>query len=188
MKWLIAKWASFNVPSLLINVLLTTLLAMWAYSCGLHYERAKWQAKENAELVKKQAEIIDLTNRNRALENQANLDAQARDEKTTQELQHAKDREIKLINDVRSGTLRLSVATKALRTYQSASRTTAAREQVGDTETRAELSDSFAEDILALGSDADQVTIERNALADEVLSCRAQYESLANMIGGGNDR
>ena len=166
------------VKALVIGALVG-LLAFKLYDAGVQHERANWKAKENAEIIALKTQALNLGKENRALERQHLLDAKTRDEQTTQELQHAKDRETKLLNDVRTGALRLSVATKAVQACASGVSTIATSEQNSNTETRAELSDAVAKDILTLGSDADQVTIERNALADEVLACRAQYQRMS---------
>ena len=104
------------------------------------------------------------------------LDAQSN--QFAKEKADAKSREDALIESVRSGQRRLSVA--VARCVPSAARATedpASAGRTGASEARAELDPATAERILAITGDGDQAIRERNA-------CFERYEAVRRLING----
>lgn len=156
----------------LIYLVVISLFTWWVYGKGVQSERAKWKLKENAELVKRQQQIVDLTAENRALE-QARVKEQADLVNTYQEqINHEKNRAKLELAAVVAKSKRLSISTKGVPACASAASSLPATTATSDTASRAELSDEAAQFLIGLASEADEVTKQLKLCQDMLKATR----------------
>lgn len=151
---------------------LTVAGALW-YACsvliahGRKIEAAEWQKRENAELVKAQAKIVELNARYRALEH----DQAARDvaitEQFEKEVKTGSEKRARVVAAVNAGALRLRVPVAACNeTARGVVPVALAGTGLGDGTARAELSRPAIDFFVGLASEAD-------AVVAQLASCQA---------------
>ena len=194
MTWILKKLVSFGVPSWAAAIVIFLLwctcsvgLVWVVYYSGKLDERADWQAKEALELVQAQSTIDRLTIQNQALGKLSLGMATAAKTHYDQELTHEKTNFNRTIAELRAGTRRLSIGTKAVPACAGGISLAAATRPEVDAETRSELSAAAAEYVVRFGRDADEAVIEGNYVKDLLLQCHAHVQSLQQMLAAPAD-
>ena len=185
MTWLINLAIKFGLPAWLAPIcaaLLWFALALgvvWAiYDSGKRDERADWQAKQVVEAAQAQSRIDVLTVKNVALGKLSLGIATAAKTHYEQELTHEKTNFNRTMAELRAGTRRLSISTKAVPACSGGISLAAAAGRSADAETRSELSAEAAEFVIRLGSEADETVIESNHVKDLLQLCHDHVEAL----------
>lgn len=180
------KELSFNLIPLWLKALIALLFVGFVvyqiYAYGVDTERARWQLKENAELVQKQAKILELQVFNRELERAATLRANALQTVYEGKLKDEKQKANRIIASISSGAKRLSIGTKTNGTCASAASSTTTANNTGQTETRAELSTESSQFLVGEALRADQIVLDCNYSKDLLLACYEHVEALN--VGG----
>jgi hypothetical protein len=147
------------------------------YQAGATAERSAWQKRENAELVKANARVIELESQARAQEHRHADDLALASQTYQEKLAHEKAAHDRTVADLRSGALRLRIEL-ARRQTGSGSATAEAVSSAGrcDGETRAELSAASAEFLVGLASEADEVVHQLTA-CQAVVTADRQIQS-----------
>lgn len=189
MTWLLKRLVSFGVPDWAAAIVIFLLwcacaagLAWVVYYSGKRDERADWQAKEALELVQAQSTIDRLTIQNQALGKLSLGMATAAKTHYQQELTHEKTNFNRTIAELRAGTRRLSISTRAVPACSGGISLAAATRPEVDAETRSELSAAAAEYVVRFGNEADEAVIEGNYVKDLLLQCHAHVQSLQQML------
>jgi porphobilinogen deaminase len=171
------------VKPLIIAILLASLTA-FIYHKGVLSERAKWVAKENAERVKHQEAYLQIININRALEHKAVADLANLKDFYEGKLNDEKAKANAVIADVRAGSKRLYINTKAVPACAGGISLPAAGGGEIVAETRSELSTADAEFLVGFARDANETVIESNHVKDLLAQCRAHVDALrAQSVG-----
>ena len=189
MTWLLKRLVGFGVPDWAAAILIFLLwcacavgLVWVVYYSGKLDERADWQAKEALELVQAQSTIDRLTIQNQALGKLSLGMATAAKTHYDQELTHEKTNFNRTIAELRAGTRRLSIGTKAVPACAGGISLAAATRPEVDAETRSELSAAAAEYVVRFGNEADEAVIEGNYVKDLLQQCHAHVEALQQMM------
>lgn len=147
-------------PILLIIFTLIVIMASSGF-IGYRYGSAKWQ-KAIAEADRAAEErLVMLTEQARETERMLRDDLDALKAKTRKEKQDAEKTINALRTDIRSGAVRLSVATN-----QSSGSAFCTDPGIGDSETRSELDPAFAEDLVTIAADGDDAIRDLNMCID----------------------
>ena len=191
MNWLFKLADKFGLPSWLAALVgyLLFVLAGIGFIYGIYYngkldERADWQAKEQREDLINIAAFKQLAQENKALTALSASRVEAAKQVYQLELQHEKANFNRTLADVRSGAKRLSVATKAVPACNGGVSTAATSGPQNATETRAELSQEAADNVVRFGSEIDKIVIEGNYAKDLYLNCEAHVEALRAQNAG----
>ena len=189
MAWLLKRLVSFGVPDWAAAMVIFLLwcacavgLVWVVYYSGKLDERADWQAKEALELVQAQSTIDRLTIQNQALGKLSLGMATAAKTHYDQELTHEKTNFNRTIAELRAGTRRLSIPTKAVPACAGGISLAVTDRPEIITETRAELSGEASEDILTIGHEVDTVVIECNNVKQHLTACYAFEDALQQIM------
>ena len=153
--------------------------AVWAvYDCGKRDEREVWLASQAIEAAQAKSAIDVLTVKNVALGKLSLGIATAAKIHYEQELTHEKTNFNRTMAELRAGTRRLSISTKAVPACSGGISLAAAAGRPADAETRSELSAEAAEFVIRFGSEADETVIESNHVKDLLQLCHDHVEAL----------
>lgn len=189
MAWLLKRLVSFGVPDWAAAIVIFLLwcacavgLVWVVYYSGKLDERAVWVASQAIEAAKAKSAIDVLTVQNTALGKLSLGMATAAKTHYDQELTHEKTNFNRTIAELRAGTRRLSISTKAVPACAGGISLAAATRPEVDAETRSELSAAAAEYVVRFGRDADEAVIEGNYVKDLLQQCHAHVQSLQQML------
>ena len=194
MTWLLKRLVGFGVPDWAAAILIFFLwcacavgLVWVVYDAGKRYERAVWVASQAIEAAKAKSAIDVLTVQNTALGKLSLGMATAAKTHYDQELTHEKTNFNRTIAELRAGTRRLSISTRAVPACAGGISLAATTRPEVDAETRSELSAAAAEYVVRFGRDADEAVIEGNYVKDLLLQCHAHVQSLQQMLAAPAD-
>ena len=194
MTWLLKSLVGFGVPdwaAAIVIFLVWIALAfglVWAvYDAGKRNERAVWVASQAIEAAQAKSAIDVLSVKNAALGQLSLGMATAAKTHYDQELTHEKTNFNRTIAELRAGTRRLSIPTKAVPACTGGISLAAATRPEVDAETRSELSAAAAEYVVRFGNEADEAVIEGNYVKDLLQQCHAHVAGLQQMMAAPAD-
>jgi flagellar biosynthesis GTPase FlhF len=166
----IALWAVFTALLALCGWQETRVQRAAAALATEQAAHAKTKELEAEKLAKAQQDA-------RQTESGLRGELEAQQAKAAKEQEDAKSREDALVERVRTGNLRLSVAARCQAHQPGGGSAATAGGSERQQEARAELDPAAAERILAIGRDADRNTRERNACVDAYEAVRARINA-----------
>lgn len=188
MRWLVGLAVKRGLPAwvipLLIYVFVAALVAWlcsYIYDSGVISERERWQAKENAELVKRQQKILELTSENRELERKRVLEQSQFVQRYQELVNNENNRTKAVLADVAAQRKRLSISTKTVRACSDSASGIPAATYRGSATEDAELSDQAAQFLVGLASEADQV-VHQLTLCQTLLNEKRGNTALAPSV------
>lgn len=156
-------------------------LVVGAYCRGSQDADAEWQAKQNADLVKAQEDLLRANTLNRELTSQNARVTFENTQRYQKGIDDANAKNAAVLADLRAHVKRLSIPIKPLECTTGTAVGGTSTDPAGTaTETRAELSDPASQFLVDLTRDADKTVIKMNTCIDNLIECRAVVKKRAN--------